>query len=71
MTRDMTQRKTLARVDNIHRRGKIDAARRVIYEKNYQVDSAGVENLLRGESWVPNVVCSYEYIFVMSAHHRL
>jgi hypothetical protein len=69
MSRDMSQRKTLARVDDIHRRSKITAARRVIYEKNYQVDSAGVENLLQEESWVPNAVCSYEYIFVMSTHH--
>jgi hypothetical protein len=58
MTRDMSQRKTLARVDDIHRRSKIAAARRVIYEKNYQVNSTAVENLLRGESWVPSAVCS-------------
>jgi hypothetical protein len=57
MVRDMNQRKTLARVDDIHRQSKITAARRVIYEKHYQVDSTAVENLLQEESWVPNEVC--------------
>lgn len=61
MIRDMNQRKTLARVDDIHRQSKITAARRVIYEKHYQINSAAVENLLREESWVPNAVCIYQY----------
>lgn len=33
MARDMGQRRTLARVDDVNRRGKIIAARRVIFEK--------------------------------------
>lgn len=54
---DMHQRKSLLRVDNSHRRDKIIVARRVIYEKQYQVNSKAVEWMLQTESWVPNVVC--------------
>ena len=55
----MHQRKTLVRVDNIHRRASIMAARRVIYEKHYQVDSTAVDNILWKGSWVPALVCKY------------
>jgi hypothetical protein len=71
MIRDMNQRKTLARVDDIHRQSKITAARRVIYEKHYQVDSAAVENLLREESWVPNAVCIYKYFYCVNSSQAL
>jgi hypothetical protein len=57
MARDMCQRKTLARVDDNNRRGKVIAARRIIYEKNYQINSAAVDAILQSESLVPNVVC--------------
>jgi hypothetical protein len=53
MARDMMQRETMARVDDIHRRSSVNAARRVIYEKNFQVNSAGVENMLQDMSLVP------------------
>jgi hypothetical protein len=53
---DMRQRKSLLRVDDIHRRNKVFAARRVIYEKQYQVNSKAVERMLQTESWVPNLV---------------
>jgi hypothetical protein len=56
MARDRSQRKTLARVDGPNRRGLVSAARRIIYEKKFQVNSAAVEAMLRNESWVPNVV---------------
>jgi hypothetical protein len=52
----MRQRKTLLRVDDIHRRSHVIAARRVIFDKHYQVNSAAVERILQKESWVPNVV---------------
>jgi hypothetical protein len=58
MARDMNQRQTLARIDDVNRRNRIAVARRLIYEQNYQVNSAAVENLLQEESWVPTVVCS-------------
>ena len=64
MARDMCQRRTLARVDDANRHGKVIAARRLIYEKNYQINSAAVEAILRSESWVPNVVCQPLYLIV-------
>lgn len=56
MTRDRQQRSTLARVDNEDRKFKIAAARRLIYEKNYAVDSRALEKLLKDESLVPTSV---------------
>jgi hypothetical protein len=58
MIRDMTQRVTLAWVDNKQRQNKVNIARRLIYENKRRVDSAAVENLLKEESWVPTVVRS-------------
>jgi hypothetical protein len=56
MARDMIQRETMARVDNDQRRYSVNAARRVIYEKNFLVNSSGVENILRETSLVPTAV---------------
>jgi hypothetical protein len=56
MVRDMTQQVTMARTDNDARRSKVYAARRLIFEKQYNVDSAAVEGLLKDESWVPTAV---------------
>jgi hypothetical protein len=53
MTRDMSQRTTLARVDDNAKRVKIEIARDVIYNKNYAVDNAAVEKILKNESLVP------------------
>ena len=58
MRRDMMQRRTLARADNLDRRQRIAAARTSIYENNYAVDSAAVKNLLQRDSLVPTAVCS-------------
>jgi hypothetical protein len=65
MTRDTSQRKTLARIDDLNRRGLVIAARRVIYEKHYQVNSAAVEAMLRKASWVPNAVCNLLFLTVI------
>jgi hypothetical protein len=54
--RDMTQRETLARVDDVSRRNRVASAREIIYEKNYAVDSDPVENLLKVDSLVPTAV---------------
>jgi len=51
----------MARVDDIHRRNRVSAARRIIYEKKFQVNSTAVEALLREKSFVPNVVCQAKY----------
>ncbi|KIM83849.1 hypothetical protein PILCRDRAFT_68884 [Piloderma croceum F 1598] len=53
MARDMTQRDTMARVDNVQRHSRIEAVQRLIYEKNFMVNSAAVEKILRDTSLVP------------------
>jgi hypothetical protein len=62
MVRDMTQWRTMARMDDIQRRNKVAAARRLIYEKNIQVDSTAVKRLLDEMSLVPNVVSSLTFV---------
>jgi hypothetical protein len=56
MARDMSQRVTLARVDDIRHQNTIAIARNLIYEKNYAVDSKAIERLLKEQSLVPTVV---------------
>ncbi|KIJ57944.1 hypothetical protein HYDPIDRAFT_34653 [Hydnomerulius pinastri MD-312] len=53
--RDMLQRHILARSDTEERRRKVTAARRLIYEQQYVVDTPQVEALLKDESLVPTV----------------
>jgi hypothetical protein len=57
--RDMMQRTTLARVDNVKRRIRVEAAREAIYVNNYTINSKAVENLLQEESLVPTAVCVF------------
>jgi hypothetical protein len=61
MARDMRQRITLARVDDDVRRRKVGVARDIIYGKNYAVDSAPVEAILKEESLVPSSVSARIY----------
>jgi hypothetical protein len=56
MHRDMMQRETLARVDDLSRRNRVASAREIIYEKQYAVDSKPVENILKVDSLVPTDV---------------
>ena len=58
MSRDMTQRVTLARTDDIKRRNRIEAVHEIIYVKNYMINSKAVERLLQEDSLVPTVVCT-------------
>jgi len=58
--RDMLQRKLLRRCDTKERRDKVATARRLIYEKQYAVNTPQVEELLKCESLVPTLV---EYFF--------
>lgn len=58
MPRDTTQRVSKVRVDNYERQGKVSAARRLIYGRNMQVNSAAVEELLGDWSGVPTAVSS-------------
>jgi hypothetical protein len=56
MVRDMRQRATLSRVDDDANRRKVEIARDIIYHKNYAVDNAAVEALLKAELLVPSSV---------------
>lgn len=60
--RDKQQRVTLSRVDDLKHRSKISSAREMIYGKNWAVDSAPIQRLLKPESLVPtevgrNLIC--------------
>ena len=57
MAKDFQQRQLLAHSDTHKRRNKIVAARRLIYEQNYIVDTPQVESLLKEESLVQTKVC--------------
>jgi hypothetical protein len=56
MARDTAQRTTIVRVDNQTRQNKVYAARRLIYEKQYRVNAAAIEGLLKDESLVATSV---------------
>jgi hypothetical protein len=61
MVRDMRQWITLARVDDDVQRRRVEAAHDIIYRKNYAVDSAAVEALLKEELLVPSNVSAIIY----------
>ncbi|OBZ78491.1 hypothetical protein A0H81_02022 [Grifola frondosa] len=50
MARDLAQRTTLSRVDDVNHRNQVASARSIIYNMNYAVNSAAVERLLAKES---------------------
>ena len=52
----MLQHNSLAWVDDNAHRGDINSARRLIYQQNYQVNSAAVERILHPNSLAPTVV---------------
>ena len=56
MKRNMKQRETLARVDDESRRQKVAAARNIIYNKNYAVNTDNMETLLMPQSLFPTMV---------------
>ena len=60
--KDIFQRVALARKDTQERQNKIVAARRLIYEQNYVVDTPQVEALLKEESLVPAKVQSHSQL---------
>jgi len=68
MRRDLSQRASLARVDDINRRSRLAAARKAIYEKNHTVDGTAVENLLKEDSLVPAAVSIYIYMADVDAN---
>jgi len=61
MCRDMTQRISLACIDDVKRHSRVGAAHEAIYSENNTIDSAAVENLLKEESLVPTAVGGFLY----------
>ena len=59
MHRDMAQRRTLTRIDDMKRHNHVEMACKKIYEKGYVVDSTAVEDLLQEDSLVPTAVCPF------------
>ena len=61
--RDLLERVSLVRVDDVDRRNRLNTARKAIYEKNNTVDGVAVENLLKEDSLLPAAVSVdiYEY----------
>ena len=53
---DMRQQRVLARVDTEERRDKVAAARQLIYQQHYVIDTPQVEALLKPESLLPTKV---------------
>jgi hypothetical protein len=56
MSRDLSQRVSLARVDNVDRRARVQAARTAMYENNHPVNGAAIKRLLDKDSLVPSMV---------------
>ena len=52
----MRQQRVLARVDTEERRDKVAAARQLIYQQHYVIDTPQVEALLKPESLLPTKV---------------
>jgi hypothetical protein len=56
MSRDLGQRVSLARVDDVDRRARVHAARTAIHEHNHPVNGAAIKRLLDQDSLVPSIV---------------
>jgi hypothetical protein len=59
MCRDLAQRRTLARVDDVKQHNRVATAHEKIYGKGYVVNSMAVEDLLEEDSLVPTAVCAF------------
>ena len=62
MTRDMTQQRTLVHVDDVTQCNCVKAACKMIYKKNYAVNSKPVERLLEEHSLVSAMVYSFSFL---------
>src|ERR1700676_4664332 len=71
MRRDMTQRRTLTRIDDVKWRNLVEKAREKIYEKGYVVDSRAVEDFLQEHSLVPTAVCAFFSMMIDFNTHTL
>jgi hypothetical protein len=58
MRADMRDREALKRVADARQLSNITSSRSIIYEQGYAVDSQAIDNILKEESWVGNIVRS-------------
>ena len=56
MRRDLAQRISLMRVDDVNRRSRVQAAREAVHKHNHPVDGAAVDKLLDEDSLAPAAV---------------
>ena len=56
MSRDLAQHVSLARVDDVDRRSRVQASWMAIYENNHLVNGAAIKRLLDQDSLVPSIV---------------
>ena len=56
MSRDLAQHVSLACVDDVDRRARVQAAWTAIYENNHPVNGAAIERLLNQDYLVPSIV---------------
>lgn len=61
---DVKWRTESTRKDDAPRREKVEAARELIYNRGYVVNSSRVDELLKAESYVPTEVCSSSTIIL-------
>ena len=64
----MLWRNSWAWADNNAHCGDVNSARRLIYQQNYQVNSAAVERILCSKSLVPTVVCCNDMLIPCWLH---
>jgi hypothetical protein len=62
MRADMRDREALKRVADARQLSNIASSRSIIYEKGYAVDSQAIDNILKEESWVGNIVRSNNFV---------
>ena len=67
MRRDLAQRVSLARDDDVDRCARLKAAREAVYDYNHPVDGAAVKRLIDQGSLVPNAV-SVAFLSICDCH---
>ena len=70
-SKDQQRRETQLRKDSHEQRVDIARARMFSYESGMPVNDKGVDGLLKSQSLVPTIVCSYHHICHVNTDHPL
>ena len=62
----MTQHDTMAHIDDVQRHSRIEVAWRLIYKKNFMVNSTAVEKILQDMSLIPMAVRRLLLLFTLT-----